>query len=87
MYARVCLDHARWYGAPILLLVSGNLTSTGYAYEKFSIQAVIAAPFFYLIGGNVNVFNANALAIIADISSDITERYEVIQIQHAPRPC
>jgi hypothetical protein len=45
-------------------------TDQGYWYNTFSVNATIAAPFLYLLGGYVNVTNTNLLAIIADVSDD-----------------
>jgi hypothetical protein len=47
---------------------------SGYWYNTFSVNATIAAPFLYLLGGYVNVTNTNLLAIIADVSHDDVHR-------------
>jgi hypothetical protein len=46
----------------------------GYKYQLFTAVALLAAPLFSFIGGNVNVFNTIIWTIIADISNDSNQR-------------
>lgn len=55
----------------------------GYAYKTLSIEAIIAATFFYLLGGNVNVATANMHAIITDVSKDPSQRTIILSYFHA----
>lgn len=60
-------QHRRTAGFLLGLLV-------GYAYKILPIEAIIATPFFHLLGGNVNVATANIHAIIANVSKDPSQR-------------
>jgi len=53
---------------------SASSLELGYAWKTFPIEAIIVAPFFYLLGGNVNVASTNILAIIADVAEDTSQR-------------
>lgn len=49
--------------------------SAGFFYKSFDIKAMIAAPFFYLVGGSATVMSSTVLAVITDVTVDDTERY------------
>ncbi len=38
---------------------------------------IVAAPFFYLLGGSTSVMSTNNLAVVADIASDDISRYDI----------
>jgi hypothetical protein len=58
----------------------------GYFHHTFDINAVIAAPFFYLLGGSTSVTNANLFAIIADIAVDDVERRVSLPVSSGALP-